>query len=197
MGSVQRGQAPRPQNSNTRFSARNLCRCSERKGCPYRQFPQLAGNHQAHPCFDRCRLAKSLSGSLPAFFCRWGFTDLFTLRSRLVVGTDFDSYRIRRTRLQGFSRAIWRIRCWTSGGIRGRREWHFLRQKGWKPLRCQPMKVLGVTTVNALHQSNRRLSRKRVTCWLGGPSGFDPALLIERELFAQEEILGCKRAFGS
>ena len=31
-----------------------------------------------------------------------------------------------------------------------------------KPLRCQPMKVLGVTTVNALRQSNQRLSHRRV-----------------------------------
>ena len=35
------------------------------------------------------------------------------------------------------------------------------------------------------------------TCWIGGPSGFDSALLTERELFAQEEILGRERASGS
>ena len=33
--------------------------------------------------------------------------------------------------------------------------------------------------------------------WRGGPSGLHFALLVERELFAQEEILGRERAFGS
>ena len=32
---------------------------------------------------------------------------------------------------------------------------------------------------------------------MGGTSGLDSALLVERELFAQEEILGCERAFRS
>jgi len=30
-----------------------------------------------------------------------------------------------------------RIRCWSSGRIRGRPDWHFVRQKNWKPLRCR------------------------------------------------------------
>ena len=34
-------------------------------------------------------------------------------------------------------------------------------------------------------------------CWMGGPAGLDSAFLVERELFAQEEILGRERAFGS
>ena len=63
---------------------------------------------------------------------------------------------------EGFSPAILRIRCWSSGGIRGRPDWHFRRQKSWKPLRYQPMKVLGVTTVNALRQLNQWLSHMRV-----------------------------------
>jgi hypothetical protein len=32
--------------------------------------------------------------------------------------------------------------------------------------------------------------------WMGDPSGFDFALLVERELFAQQEILGRERAFA-
>src|SRR5271170_2485563 len=28
--------------------------------------------------------------------------------------------------------------------------------------------------------------------WMGGPSGLDSALLVDRELFAQEKILGCE-----
>jgi hypothetical protein len=60
------------------------------------------------------------------------------------------------------------------------------------------MKVLGVTTVNALRQLNHRLSHRRVKrCWMGGPAGSDFAFLVERELFAQEEILGRERALRS
>jgi hypothetical protein len=33
--------------------------------------------------------------------------------------------------------------------------------------------------------------------WMGGPAGPDFAFRIECELFAQEEILGRERAFGS
>jgi hypothetical protein len=32
---------------------------------------------------------------------------------------------------------------------------------------------------------------------MGGPSGLDFALLVKRELFAQDEILGRERAFSS
>jgi len=46
--------------------------------------------------------------------------------------------------------------------IRGRPDRHFLRQNSSKPWRCQPIKVLGVTRVRALRQSNRRLSHRRV-----------------------------------
>ena len=73
-----------------------------------------------------------------------------------------NSLAIRSSPHEGFSPAILRIRRWRSGGIRGRPDWHFLRQKSWKPLRCQPMKVLGVTTVSALLQLNQRLSHRRV-----------------------------------
>jgi len=75
-----------------------------------------------------------------------------------------NSLAIRSWPQDGFSRAILWIRRWRSGGIRGRRAWHLLRQNSWERLRCQPMKVLGVTTVNALRQSNQRLSNIRVTC---------------------------------
>ena len=40
--------------------------------------------------------------------------------------------------------------------------WHFRGQKSWKPLLCRPMKVLGVTTINALRKLNQRLSHTRV-----------------------------------
>ena len=33
--------------------------------------------------------------------------------------------------------------------------------------------------------------------WMGGPAGLDFAFLVERELFAQEEILGRERAIRS
>jgi hypothetical protein len=60
------------------------------------------------------------------------------------------------------------------------------------------MKVLGVTTVNALRQSNQRLSHRRVKRveW-EVRRGLDSAFLVERELFAQEEILGARRPFSS
>jgi hypothetical protein len=60
------------------------------------------------------------------------------------------------------------------------------------------MKVLGVTTVNAFGQLNRRLSQTSVRR-VGSSSRRDLILrfLVERELFAQEEILGGKRGFGS
>jgi len=35
------------------------------------------------------------------------------------------------------------------------------------------------------------------TRWMGDPAGLDSALLIKCELFAQEEILGRERVFGS
>jgi len=75
-----------------------------------------------------------------------------------------NSLAIRSWPQDGFSRAILRIRRWSSGGIRGRPAWHVLRQNSWERLRCQPMKVLGVTTVNALRQLNQRLSNIRVSC---------------------------------
>jgi hypothetical protein len=60
------------------------------------------------------------------------------------------------------------------------------------------MKVLGVTTVNALRQLNQRLEPQEGQAgWMGDTSGLDSALLVERELFAQEEILGRERAFRS
>src|SRR5580700_9137780 len=109
-----------------------------------------------------------------------------------------NSLAIRSSPHEGLSPAILRIRRWSSGGIRGRPDWHFRGQKNWKPLRCQPMKVLGVTTVSALRQLNQRLSHRRVkACWMGGPAGPDSPFLVERELFAHEEILGRERTFRS
>jgi hypothetical protein len=76
--------------------------------------------------------------------------------------------------------------------------WHFRRQKSWKPLRCQPTKVLGVTDRQCASPIEPAAGpQKSQAGWMGGPSGLDFALLVERELFAQEEILGRERAFGS
>jgi hypothetical protein len=72
-----------------------------------------------------------------------------------------NSFAIRSSPQEGFSPAIVRIKCWRSDGIRGRPDWHFQRQKSRKPLRCQPMKVLGFTTV-VLRQLNQQLSHTQV-----------------------------------
>ena len=49
------------------------------------------------------------------------------------------------------------IRRWRSGGIGGQPDWHFLRQKSWKPLRCQPMNT------KAAEATGRRSGRTTVT----------------------------------
>jgi hypothetical protein len=60
------------------------------------------------------------------------------------------------------------------------------------------MKVLGVTIVKTLRQSNQRLSHSRGQArWIASPAGLESPFLIEGELLAQEEILSCERAFGS
>jgi hypothetical protein len=74
-----------------------------------------------------------------------------------------NSFAMRSSPHEGFSSAILRIRTWSSGGIGGRPARHFLRQKNRKPWRCQAIKVPGVTTVNALRQSNRWLSHSRLS----------------------------------
>ena len=59
-------------------------------------------------------------------------------------------------------------------------------------------KGLGVTSVNALFQSNQWLSQRNgQATWMGSSARLDPALLIEPELFVQEEILDSERAFRS
>src|SRR5208282_287522 len=77
-----------------------------------------------------------------------------------LEGVTHDYYRHGTTTLFAALNVL-QAPCRT-GGIRGRPHWHFLRQKSWKPFRCQPMKVLGVTTVSALRQLNQRLSHRRV-----------------------------------
>jgi 3-hydroxy-3-methylglutaryl CoA synthase len=65
-------------------------------------------------------------------------------------------------------------------------------------LRCQVTKVLGRTMVNASCQLNQRLSSTSVSrVGLSGAPGLDLALLIERQLLAQEQILGCQRGSGA
>ena len=62
-------------------------------------------------------------------------------------------------------------------------------------MRCQATKVLGLTTVKASRQLNQRLSStRRQAGRIVSTSGLDLALLIEGELLAQEQILGCERA---
>jgi len=56
------------------------------------------------------------------------------------------------------------------------------------------MKVLGVTIVKALRQIEPAAKPQEAqACLIGGPARLDAAFLVERELFAQEEILGRER----
>jgi hypothetical protein len=60
----------------------------------------------------------------------------------------------------GFPVAIWRINAWISFGRRGLptgRDFH--RQNRRNPLRCHRISVSGLTTTNALRQSNHRLRK--------------------------------------
>jgi hypothetical protein len=98
---------------------------------------------------------------------------------------------------EGFSCAIWRISRWSSGGIRGRPDWHFLRQNSSKPWWCQLIKVLGVDCQRASPIEQAAQPEQGETRWMGDPAGLDSTFLIEHELFAQEEILSRERAFGS
>jgi len=63
-------------------------------------------------------------------------------------------------------------------------------------LRGHAMKVLGVRPQCASPIEPAAEPEERQACWMGSPVGLDSAFLVERELFAQEEILGGQRSFG-
>src|SRR6516225_9016203 len=91
----------------------------------------------------------------------------------------------------GFSCAICTMSLRMFSGIRGRPACNFHFQNNLKPLRCQPIKVSGLTMTKASFQSQRRDQRMRQTRALG------LCLLIEGQLLSQEQDLraqGCARA---
>ena len=102
-----------------------------------------------------------------------------------------NSLAMRSSPQVGFSAAISRIRSRRFLGKRGLPVgFDFQRQKSRNPLRCQRMSVSGLTFTSAsapLEHSAQ--SRHQPASGIVGPSGFDLALLEERQLLAEKEIL--------
>src|SRR5215469_4075011 len=98
----------------------------------------------------------------------------------------------------GFSRAICTMSLRMFSGIRGRPACDFHFQNNLKPLRCQPIKVSGLTMTKASFQSQRRdKARPEDETDTGGvvqSSRLGLSLLIEGQLLSQEQDLraqGC------
>src|SRR4051794_35388049 len=92
----------------------------------------------------------------------------------------------------GFSAAKRRIKPLTSavtGGLPTGLD--FQRQKRRNALRCQPIKVAGLTISNALRQSNQRASLENTNLSAGvvGIAFFSRSR--NRALFSQKQILSC------
>ena len=83
-------------------------------------------------------------------------------------------------------------------GIRGRPACDFHFQNNWKPLRCQPISVSGLTTTKASFQlPEARPEDERETGGAVQSSRLDLPLLIKGQLLSQEQDLraqGCARA---
>src|SRR5215470_4313294 len=98
----------------------------------------------------------------------------------------------------GFSCAICTMSLRMFSGIRGRPACDFHFHNNLKPLRCQPIKVSGLTMTKASFQSQRRDQRMRQTrAESFNRLGWGLSLLIEGQLLSQEQDLraqSCARA---
>jgi hypothetical protein len=87
-----------------------------------------------------------------------------------------------------FSLTIRAMSCRISFGSGGLPPRDFQRQYNLKPLRCQRMKILALTTTSAACQSNRRDQNNRhnreASAWS------DSMVLVVGQLFSQEQDLG-------
>src|SRR5215469_15219595 len=96
-----------------------------------------------------------------------------------------------------FSCAICTMSLRMFSGIRGRPACDFHFQNNLKPLRCQPIKVSGLTMTKASFQSQRRPEDETDTGGVVQSSRLGLSLLIEGQLLSQEQDLraqGCARA---
>jgi len=112
-----------------------------------------------------------------------------------IPSLSSSSLAIRSSPHRRFSIAILRISARNSFGMGGRPGRHFNRQNNRQPARCQRIIVAGCTTTSALRQSNSLARTAKLTRRSIYWSRLDAALDVQRQLTAQEEVLGLDR-FG-
>ena len=99
---------------------------------------------------------------------------------------------------KGAARNRWTRSLRMFSGIRGRPACDFPFQNNLKPLRCQPIRISGLTMTKASFQSQRRDQKdKRETGGVVQSSWLDLSLLIEGQLLSQKQDFraeGCARA---
>ena len=115
---------------------------------------------------------------------------LHTVRGETrILNLSSSSLAMRSSPQEGFSCAIRRISAWSSLGIAGRPGWDFRRQSNRQPARCQRSSVASFTTTNELRQSSCQQRKADAGCGVDA-SGTRAALDVQRQLAAQEKILG-------